>query len=194
MVLCDFSTCFFHSRKHAERNRVAFSMYLFNVASLEVQLSSTLMTCFFESTGRFTRVVRTRKLWSWIASREVAEQQALEVLAHPYHLHLQYLCIMLEITSIFVAFTAALLVRVRYDQSLPLDIVIVSFVAQLLAEIVFDMATLLFELSFQGFSKRALLYLQHQASNQYLLAGLKSTLMVPIMISIWASCIVSVLR
>jgi len=164
-------------------------MYLLNIQSLAVQVATTIMASFVESSLRMTRVVRTRKLWGLITNPKFAEAQAQLVLAHPFNLHVQYLSQTLEITSIFVAFGAAMVVRVRYDQSLPLDVILSSFFIQLAVELIFDSSTMMVETSLMGFTKRAALYLEHQEKYHYFWAGIKSMVLIPTMSAVWVSCI-----
>jgi len=152
------------------------------------------MACFIESSLRLTRVVRVRKLWTLVAGPKSGSSHAKVTLSHPYHLHLQFLAQMLEIASIFIAFGGAVLIRVRYDQTLPVGVVVTSFFVQISLEIFFDAATLLFESSLMGFTVRASLYLEHMTNYSYFVAAMKSIITLPLMSAVWVSCIAVVGR
>jgi len=168
--------------------------YLFNVSSLGVQVATCIMSNILDFNMRISRVVRTRKMWSLVASPKLAEQRALASQSHPYLLHVQYLSQSLEVSAVFIAFVAALLVRVRYDVPLPVGVVVSSFFIQLALEMFFITCTTIFEISLLGFSNRARLFVEHQAQHRYFWAAMKAIVVVPMMCGVWVSVISAVGR
>ena len=167
-------------------------MYLFNISALDVQVATTIMTGIMRTSYKLSRVVRTRKLWELVVSKQAAQEQCRTTLLHPFNHHVHYLEELLEFTSIFIAFGTALLIRFRYAETLPFDVLVSSFFVQVAFETYFTVLDLLFESSLQGFTGRAEVYLQHQASYSYLYAALKSLIALPTMSALWVSIVVVV--
>jgi len=167
-------------------------MYLFNISALDVQVATTIMTGIMKTSYKLSRVVRTRKLWELVVSKQAAQEQSRVTLLHPFNHHVHFLDELLEYASIFIAFGTALLIRLRYNEPLPIDVVVSSFFVQLAFETYFTVLDMLFESSLQGFSGRAAAYLEHQSRYSYLYAGLKSLIILPLMSALWVSVIVVV--
>jgi len=168
--------------------------YLFNVSSLSVQIATCIMSNLVDWSVKVSRVVRARKLWGFVYGPKKGREQARLTQSNPYLLHTQYLPHSLEVIAIVIAFVSALLIRSRYNLTLPLDVVVTSFGVQLMLELIWNNAALLFEISLQGFRNRARLYVEHQAEYWYFWAMMKAIIVLPLMSTIWVSIISEVGR
>jgi len=90
-----------------------------------------------------------------------------------------------EIVGIAVAFGGTIIIRGIFGQNLHLDRIGISFLAQVVLEIIGDVTYALWEAGVLGFRKRVALWRMYQSQHAYVLYSFLAVLPAPLFTGLW---------